>query len=81
MSLLNLAGLESEPIASSSISSASGLVSPIRSDVLDLRTLIHRHIYFVLNLNRGNKLKTARQLGISRSTLYRMLDAEFSSRP
>jgi DNA-binding NtrC family response regulator len=43
---------------------------------LDLDAVIHRHIQFVLNLNRGNKLRTARQLGISRSTLYRLLAGE-----
>ena len=44
--------------------------------VLNLDAVIHNHIHLVLELNHGNKLKTARQLGISRSTLYRMLDAE-----
>lgn len=43
-------------------------------DDLTLDTAILRHIRFVLELNRGNKLRAARQLGISRSTLYRLLD-------
>lgn len=46
---------------------------------LTLAAVIRKHVHFVLEQNRGNKLKTARQLGISRSTLYRMLDEE--SRP
>ena len=42
-------------------------------DDLTLDAAIRRHIQLVLELNRGNKLRAARQLGISRSTLYRLL--------
>ena len=40
---------------------------------LSLDVVIRRHVQHVLGLNRGNKLRTARQLQISRSTLYRIL--------
>jgi len=40
----------------------------------NLDAVIHHHILHVLHLNRGNKLRAARQLGISRSTLYRLLE-------
>ena len=40
---------------------------------LELDSIIRHHVEFVLDLNRGNKLRAARQLGISRSTLYRIL--------
>jgi two-component system response regulator AtoC len=42
-------------------------------DDLTLDAAIQRHIQLILELNRGNKLRAARQLGISRSTLYRLL--------
>jgi DNA-binding NtrC family response regulator len=51
---------------------------PLIPDDLNLDSVIHRHIQLVLELNRGNKLRTARQLGISRSTLYRILAGETS---
>lgn len=43
---------------------------------LSLDALIRRHVQYVLDLNHGNKLRTARQLAISRSTLYRILANE-----
>ncbi len=43
---------------------------------LSLDSVIRRHVEYVLELNQGNKLRTARQLHISRSTLYRILANE-----
>jgi DNA-binding NtrC family response regulator len=40
---------------------------------LDLDAVITHHVQYVLSLNHNNKLRAARQLGISRSTLYRIL--------
>ncbi len=40
---------------------------------LSLDEMIHHHVQYVLDLNHGNKLRAARQLHISRSTLYRIL--------
>jgi len=61
---------------------ASGTIMPTATDAtflaedLKLDGVVHRHIQRVLELNRGNKLRAARQLGISRSTLYRILAGE-----
>jgi two-component system response regulator AtoC len=43
---------------------------------LNLDAAVQHHVQYVLDLNRGNKLRAARQLGISRSTLYRILGNE-----
>jgi two-component system response regulator AtoC len=48
----------------------------VHPENLALDAVIRRHVEFVLELNRGNKLRTARQLHISRSTLYRILANE-----
>ena len=50
--------------------------STIHASCLSLDAVIRRHVQYVLDLNRGNKLRTARQLCISRSTLYRILANE-----
>jgi DNA-binding NtrC family response regulator len=47
-------------------------------ELLNLDAVIYHHTLRVLELNDGNKLKTARQLGISRSTLYRLLTKRLS---
>jgi DNA-binding NtrC family response regulator len=49
---------------------------PLEGDRLSLDAVIRHHVQYVLDLNRGNKLRAARQLNISRSTLYRILSNE-----
>jgi DNA-binding NtrC family response regulator len=50
--------------------------SAMRPDSLNLDAVVQHHVQYVLDLNRGNKLRAARQLCISRSTLYRILANE-----
>jgi two-component system response regulator AtoC len=52
------------------------LQQPSRIEDLSLDAIIRHHVQYVLDLNRGNKLRAARQLHISRSTLYRILANE-----
>jgi len=75
---LAISPVPSAPEASPSTKS-SAPSSEIRQETsVDLRldSAIQRHLRHVLELNRGNKLRAARQLGISRSTLYRLIAEE-----
>ena len=67
-------GGQQQPVVSEGL--PENLQAPEVPDILNLDAIVRKHVHLVLNCNRGNKLKTARQLGISRSTLYRMLDEE-----
>jgi DNA-binding NtrC family response regulator len=60
-------------LAGAGVSQAASAPQP---EGLNLDEMIHHHVQYVLDLNRGNKLRAARQLGISRSTLYRILGHE-----
>ena len=77
---LALAQHPTQTALSSASASQPYAASTVPED-LTLDAVIHRHIQLVLDLNRGNKLRAARQLGISRSTLYRLLagDATLAS--
>lgn len=69
-------------VAVAPASSASGQQPELASGLCEDMTLdaaIRRHIQLVLELNHGNKLRSARQLGISRSTLYRLLTGKLIS--
>jgi len=57
-------------------SSTTGLRTAARLEDLSLDGVIRHHVQYVLDMNHGNKLRAARQLGISRSTLYRILGNE-----
>ncbi len=59
--------LASEPLTAPSVQQSPS------TENLALDALIRQHVQYVLDLNHGNKLRAARQLGISRSTLYRIL--------
>jgi two-component system response regulator AtoC len=47
-----------------------------RPEDLSLDAMIRRHVEYVLHMHHGNKLRAAKQLNISRSTLYRILANE-----
>lgn len=47
-----------------------------RPEDLSLDAMIRRHVEYVLHIHHGNKLRAAKQLNISRSTLYRILANE-----
>jgi two-component system response regulator AtoC len=53
-----------------------GVQPATRAADLSLDAVVRHHVQYVIDLNRGNKLRAARQLSISRSTLYRILANE-----
>ncbi len=55
--------------------------TPVPARMIRLDTVIQEHIYTVLRACSGNKQKAADVLGVSRSTLYRMLESPARDTP
>jgi DNA-binding NtrC family response regulator len=80
-SVLRSEGEVLEPHHLPSFSARNRLEQPIASvnNSVRLQDVIEQHVLRVLKDCGGNKLRAAEMLGISRSTLYRMLDAGVSA--
>jgi DNA-binding NtrC family response regulator len=73
--VVNECDLELPRGMSADVTVTSGVAETVR-----LQDVIERHVLHVLSSCGGNKLRAAEVLGISRSTLYRMLEAQAGDR-
>ena len=73
--MITLGNLPLELRNSAKTDSPNGASNPIAiGDSIPLESLSQLHITEVLRRNQGNKAKAARELGIARRSLYRILD-------
>ena len=73
--LITLENLPQELRKSSKMEQSATNPNPAAiGDCIPLEMLSHLHIAEVLNRNQGNKAKAARELGIARRSLYRILE-------